>query len=93
MPRAGTVLGILLGVLAIPAALHAQSPVNLLAAPQYAELDSVRNTLLGTIVAAALAISASDATIFGIAAWKIVLAASGAVIFVAGSEAHQRGKR
>jgi len=37
------------------------------------------------MVAAALAVSASGATLFGIAAWKIVLAAAGAIIFVMGS--------
>jgi hypothetical protein len=37
------------------------------------------------VAAAALAVSASGATFFGIAAWKIVLAAAGAIIFVMGS--------
>ena len=45
----------------------------------------MKKALLGTIVAAALAVSASDATLFGIDAWKIVLAASGAVLFVSGA--------
>jgi hypothetical protein len=45
--------------------------------------DSMRNTLLGLIVAAVLAVSASGASVFGIAAWKIALAAAGAVLFVA----------
>jgi hypothetical protein len=43
----------------------------------------VRKAVVGLIVAIALAVSASDASIAGIAAWKIVLAAAGAVIFVA----------
>ena len=42
----------------------------------------MRNAVLGLICAAALAVSISDASIFGIAAWKIVLAAAGAVLFV-----------
>jgi len=46
----------------------------------------MRNVLGGLIVAAALAVSASSATLFGIAAWKIVLAAAGAVIFVMGAD-------
>jgi hypothetical protein len=44
----------------------------------------MRKALAGFVVAAALALSASDATVFGIDAWKIVLAAAGAVIFVLG---------
>jgi hypothetical protein len=43
----------------------------------------VRKAAVGVIVAIALAISASDASIAGIAAWKILLAAAGAMIFVA----------
>jgi hypothetical protein len=43
----------------------------------------VRKAVVGGVVAIALAIAASDATIAGIAAWKIILAAAGAVIFVA----------
>jgi hypothetical protein len=46
----------------------------------------MRNVLLGTLAAAAIAVSASDATLFGIAAWKIVLAGAGALVFVLGSE-------
>ena len=42
----------------------------------------MRNAILGLIGAAALAVSFSGAVIFGIAAWKIVLAAAGAVLFV-----------
>jgi hypothetical protein len=44
--------------------------------------DSMRNAVLGLICAAALAVSLSGASLFGIAAWKIVLAAAGAVLFV-----------
>jgi len=44
----------------------------------------MRNVLLGIVVAAALAVSASDATVFGIAAWKVVLAACGFAVFVMG---------
>lgn len=43
----------------------------------------MRNALIGVVIAIALAVSASDLTIYGIAAWKIVLAAFGAVVFVA----------
>ena len=43
----------------------------------------VRKALLGLVVAIAIAVSASGASIAGIAAWKIVLAAAGAVLFVA----------
>jgi len=43
----------------------------------------VRKAVIGLVVALALAVSASDASIAGIAAWKIVLAAAGAVLFVA----------
>ena len=43
----------------------------------------VRKALLGLVVALAIAVSASGASIAGIAAWKIVLAAAGAVLFVA----------
>ena len=45
-------------------------------------MNSMRNAVLGLICAAALAVSISGASIFGIAAWKIVLAAAGAVLFV-----------
>jgi hypothetical protein len=44
--------------------------------------DSMRNAVLGLIGAAAIAVSLSDLTIFGIDAWKVVLAAAGAVLFV-----------
>jgi hypothetical protein len=43
----------------------------------------MRKAAVGVIVAIALAISVSDASIAGIAAWKIILAAAGAAIFVA----------
>jgi hypothetical protein len=43
----------------------------------------VRKAVVGVIVAMAIAVSASNASIAGIAAWKIILAAAGAVIFVA----------
>jgi hypothetical protein len=46
----------------------------------------MRNALVGLVIAAALAVSASGATFFGIDAWKIVLAATGAVIFALGAE-------
>lgn len=53
----------------------------------------MRRALAGLIVAAALAVSASGATFLGIDAWKIVLAAAGAVIFVMGAERRPRGGR
>jgi len=45
----------------------------------------MQKALGGLVAATALAVSASGATFFGIAAWKIVLAAAGAIIFVMGS--------
>jgi len=42
----------------------------------------MKNVVMGLVIAAALAISASPLTIAGIAAWKIVLAAVGAVLVV-----------
>jgi hypothetical protein len=44
----------------------------------------MQKALAGFIIAAALAVSASGATFFGIDAWKVVLALAGAVIFVVG---------
>jgi hypothetical protein len=51
----------------------------------------MRKALGGLLVAAALAVSASGATFFGIDAWKIVLAAAGAVMFVMGADRRPRG--
>jgi hypothetical protein len=51
----------------------------------------VRKAVVGVIVAIALAISASDASIAGIAAWKIILAAAGAAIFVATGKGSANG--
>ena len=56
-------------------------------------LVPMKKALGGLVVAAALAASASGTTFFGIAAWKIVLAAAGAVIFVMGAERRPRGGR
>ena len=53
----------------------------------------MRKALGGLVVAAALAVSASGATFFGIAAWKIMLAAAGAVIFVLGAERRPRSHK
>lgn len=50
----------------------------------------MRNALIGLVIAGALAVSASGATLFGIDAWKIVLAAFGAVIFIMGAEKRPR---
>jgi hypothetical protein len=54
---------------------------------------SMRNALIGLIVATALAVSLSGTTIFGIDAWKIALAAAGAVLFVAGSDRRVQRRR
>ena len=51
----------------------------------------MKKALVGLVVALALAVSASGATFFGIDAWKIVLAAAGAVVFVMGAERRPRG--
>ena len=50
----------------------------------------MRNALIGVLIAGALALSASGATLFGIDAWKIVLAALGAIVFVLGAEKRPR---
>jgi hypothetical protein len=42
----------------------------------------MRNALIGAALAAGLALALSPLTIAGIDAWKIVLAAAGAVLFV-----------
>ena len=46
----------------------------------------MRKAVVGIVFAVAVAVSASDLTLFGIDAWKIVLAAAGAVLFVAASD-------
>jgi hypothetical protein len=46
----------------------------------------VRNILIGLAVAVALALIAADASIAGIAAWKVILAVIGLIIFVGGRE-------
>jgi membrane-bound ClpP family serine protease len=43
----------------------------------------VRHAIIGAIAAATLALILADASLFGIAFWKIALAALGAVVFVA----------
>ena len=53
----------------------------------------MRNALVGIVIALALAVSASGLTIFGIDAWKVVLAAAGAVLFVLSSGKHPRTER
>ena len=47
----------------------------------------MRNLLLGAIAAAVLAAVMADASVFGIAVWKIVLAAIGLALFVGGGRA------
>ena len=42
----------------------------------------LRNVLLGLVLAAVLAVSASGAALYGVAIWKIALAAAGALVFV-----------
>ena len=41
----------------------------------------MRNLLVGVVAAGALALAASPLTVAGIAAWKIVLAAAGFLLF------------
>ena len=51
----------------------------------------MRNAVFGLVVAGALALIATDASIAGVAAWKIVLAAIGLVLFIrAGRPKSQR---
>ena len=45
---------------------------------------TMRNAVLGILAAACLALVLSDASVFGIAVWKIVLAAMGLGLFVLG---------
>jgi hypothetical protein len=52
----------------------------------------VRNAVIGLIVAATLALILADASVFGIAFWKIALAALGAVIFVVTGVREKAGK-
>ena len=54
-------------------------------------MSRVSKALVGVVVALALAVSASGASIAGIAAWKIVLAAAGAVLFVTTGRGGKRG--
>ena len=42
----------------------------------------MRNALFGLVAAVVLALSASGASVFGIAVWKIALALAGAIVFV-----------
>jgi len=46
--------------------------------------------MLGAAAAGGLALAMSDATFFGIDAWKIVLAVAGLVLFVVGGRASGR---
>ena len=53
---------------------------------------SMRNALLGLVLAIGLALAMSPLTIGGIAAWKIVLAVFGAFVFVtAGTRKSDKG--
>jgi len=56
----------------------------------YPDASLMRNALLGIVIAAALAVSVSNATLFGIDAWKIVLAGFGLVVFVVGGSGGRR---
>jgi hypothetical protein len=47
-------------------------------------MAAMRNVLIGLLAAAGLALALSGASIAGIAAWKIVLAAIGFAVFVSG---------
>jgi hypothetical protein len=51
---------------------------------------TMRNAILGILAAACLALVLSDASVFGIAVWKIVLAAIGLGLFVLGGRPKQR---
>jgi hypothetical protein len=51
----------------------------------------VRNALIGLLVAVTLGFAATDASIFGVAVWKIALAAVGAVIAVMGGVSRRPG--
>ena len=42
----------------------------------------MRNAILGSICAAALALAFSDIAVFGVAMWKIELAIAGALLFI-----------
>jgi len=42
----------------------------------------LKTAVVGLLVAVVLAMSASGATLFGIAFWKIALAGAGAVLFI-----------
>jgi membrane-bound ClpP family serine protease len=53
----------------------------------------VRNAILGLLAAGCLALVLSDASLFGIAVWKIVLAALGLALFVIGGRASGAAKR
>lgn len=55
-------------------------------------LNGMRNGVLGLVLAGAGAVSLSDFQPFGIDAWKIVLAAAGAILFVLNSD-RRRGER
>jgi hypothetical protein len=50
--------------------------------PFHGKVNPMRNALLGLLIAVVLALSASGASVFGIAVWKIALAAAGAAVFV-----------
>ena len=52
----------------------------------------MRNAVIGVIVAATLALVLADVSIFGIAFWKIALAALGGVIFVFTGVRERSGK-
>jgi hypothetical protein len=43
-----------------------------------------RSLILGTLVAGGIALAMSDATVFGIDAWKVLLALAGLALFVLG---------
>jgi hypothetical protein len=51
--------------------------------------NAVRNALIGLLVAATLGLVATDASLFGIAVWKITLAALGGAIFVLGGSSRR----
>ena len=52
----------------------------------------MRNALLGLVLAIGLALALSPVTVAGIAAWKIVLAAFGAVLVVTAGRGSTSGR-
>ena len=54
-------------------------------------LVPLRHVLLGALIAATVGLMGTDASLFGVAAWKVTLAAVGVVIFVMGGSSRRPG--